>query len=94
MSYKDKVEEREYARAWRRENPEYFIWANMIQRCYNPKNCSYKNYGARGISVCDLWRWSYAAFLADMGRRCRRRGRALLRRHSTAGLHGRRAGVH
>ena len=27
----------------------------MIQRCTNPKNTSYNNYGGRGISVCDEW---------------------------------------
>ena len=27
----------------------------MITRCYNPKDVSYKNYGGRGITVCDRW---------------------------------------
>ena len=40
----------------------------MISRCYNPNHDSFRNYGARGISVCDRWRKSYAAFLDDMGR--------------------------
>ena len=30
----------------------YETWNNMIQRCQNPKN---KNYGGRGITVCDRW---------------------------------------
>lgn len=34
----------------------------MKQRCYNPKNISYKNYGARGIKVCDEWTNSFEAF--------------------------------
>jgi len=38
----------------------------MIQRCTNPKNPSYKNYGGRGISVCDRWR-KFENFLEDMG---------------------------
>lgn len=29
--------------------------ARMKQRCYNPKNISYKNYGARGIRICKEW---------------------------------------
>lgn len=28
---------------------------DMKARCYNPKNKEYKNYGARGITVCDEW---------------------------------------
>lgn len=34
----------------------YWAYSHMMQRCYNPKNESYKNYGARGIEVCDEWR--------------------------------------
>lgn len=33
----------------------YNIWANMKQRCYNPKQKAYKYYGKRGIKVCDEW---------------------------------------
>lgn len=39
----------------------------MKNRCYNPKSQQYKNYGARGIEVCDAWRSSFDAFLSDMG---------------------------
>ena len=38
----------------------------MIQRCTNPKNKSYKYYGARGISVCARW-FVFANFAQDMG---------------------------
>lgn len=31
-------------------------WGDMIQRCYNEKNCNYRYYGARGVTVCDAWR--------------------------------------
>lgn len=41
----------------------------MISRCYLPSQNSFKNYGGRGISVCDRWRYSFANFLADMGHR-------------------------
>jgi hypothetical protein len=51
--------------------PEYQSWASMIQRCCNPKSRAFKNYGARGISVCERWRVSFAAFYGDMGARSR-----------------------
>jgi hypothetical protein len=40
----------------------------MISRCGNPKEVGYKNYGGRGIGVCERWRISYTDFLSDMGR--------------------------
>ena len=40
----------------------------MIQRCCNPNNPKFKNYGGRGIAVCERWR-SYDAFLEDVGQR-------------------------
>lgn len=40
----------------------YNIWAHMIQRCYNNKSSAYKNYGERGISVCDDWHYSFETF--------------------------------
>lgn len=47
---------------------EYNIWGHMIQRCTNPKNKDYQNYGGRGIKVCDRWR-DFQLFIADMGPR-------------------------
>ena len=38
------------------------IWAAMKTRCYNPNSCSYKNYGARGITVCDEWKNDFQSF--------------------------------
>lgn len=48
---------------------EYDTWAGIKQRCENPKATKYKNYGGRGISICDEWRNSFEMFLADMGRK-------------------------
>lgn len=48
---------------------EYTIWKGIKDRCFNKNSKFYKNYGGRGIVVCDRWRNSFAAFLADMGRR-------------------------
>ena len=44
----------------------YVVWANMIQRCTDPKATHYKDYGGRGISICDEWR-SFENFYRDMG---------------------------
>lgn len=44
-------------------------WKQMKQRCYNPNCTSYKNYGARGIKICDRWLNSFENFLQDMGKR-------------------------
>ena len=33
----------------------YVIWKNMRQRCYNSNHPAYKNYGGRGVSVCQEW---------------------------------------
>jgi hypothetical protein len=49
--------------------PTYNTWLGMIQRCEYPHHKDYKHYGARGITVCDRWRTSFANFLADMGKK-------------------------
>jgi hypothetical protein len=33
----------------------YMVWQSMMQRCYNPNNHAYKDYGGRGIEVCKRW---------------------------------------
>ncbi len=49
------------------QTPIHRVWSNMIQRCHNPKNTAYHNYGARGIKVCRRWRESFEAFYSDVG---------------------------
>jgi len=41
----------------------------MIQRCTNINLPQFKDWGGRGIMVCERWRNSFDAFLADMGER-------------------------
>ena len=48
--------------------PEYTSWKKMKDRCLNPKNQYYRNYGGRGIGVCDRW-LDFANFQRDMGQR-------------------------
>jgi len=43
----------------------YGTWKMMIHRCINQKNISYKNYGGRGITVCDRWK-NFNNFIEDM----------------------------
>lgn len=42
----------------------YYCWSAFKARCLNPKAQAYRYYGARGITVCDEWRGSFAAFEA------------------------------
>jgi len=46
----------------------YVSWRMMKQRCLNPNNRDYKDYGGRGITVCDRW-MKFENFFADMGER-------------------------
>ena len=47
---------------------EYETWVSMRDRCRNPNNKRYENYGGRGIRICKRWD-DFANFLADMGER-------------------------
>ncbi len=40
----------------------YYIYDNMIKRCYNQSSEKYPNYGGRGITVCDEWKEDRTSF--------------------------------
>lgn len=46
----------------------YRLWMMMRDRCRNPKNHAYLDYGGRGIEVCERWH-KFENFYADMGER-------------------------
>jgi hypothetical protein len=48
-------------------SPTHNTWIHMIQRCTNPNRKCYKNYGAKGVTVCQRWHDSFENFLEDMG---------------------------
>lgn len=50
-------------------NTEMIIYYGMKGRCYNKNNKKYKDYGGRGIKVCDRWLESFWNFYEDMGKR-------------------------
>lgn len=48
-------------------HPLYRRWSKIKERCYSPRHSNYKNYGGRGIVMCDDWKDSFSNFLEDMG---------------------------
>lgn len=52
-----------------KRTPEYNTWASIKGRCTCVTNKKYKNYGGRGVQICDRWKNSFENFLQDMGRR-------------------------
>jgi hypothetical protein len=48
-------------------HPAWVCWQGMISRCENVSDRDWKNYGARGITVCESWRKSFRSFWEDMG---------------------------
>jgi hypothetical protein len=51
------------------QSPTHVSWASMKRRVLNRNDVSWHLYGGRGITMCDQWRDSFQAFLADMGER-------------------------
>ena len=49
------------------KHPAFAVWHSMKQRCECPTHHAYKNYGGRGIKVCERWSSSFENFWGDMG---------------------------
>lgn len=52
----------------RPRTPEYRAWAAMKTFCFNKKDPHYKDYGGRGIEICDEW-LKFDNFINDLGPR-------------------------
>jgi hypothetical protein len=50
----------------RQKHPLWGTWRNMMTRCTNKNSKDYKNYGKRGIIICDRWK-IFENFSKDMG---------------------------
>lgn len=50
------------------KSPTYSTWRGMISRCVDKNHRAYKNYGGRGVTICERW-MVFENFLADMGER-------------------------
>jgi len=50
-------------------SPEYACWKAIKIRCFSASSAPYRNYGGRGITMCERWRHSFAEFLKDVGYR-------------------------
>ena len=48
------------------KHPAYAVYRSMLDRCSLPTHQSWKNYGARGITVCDRWKQSFENFWEDI----------------------------
>lgn len=51
------------------KHPLYKVWSNVKDRCNNPNNPYFHNYGGRGIRIHEAWMASFPAFLRDVGER-------------------------
>jgi hypothetical protein len=50
-------------------SPEFQAWTNIKDRCLNPRAKQWKNYGERGITICEEWRNDFVSFYAHIGPR-------------------------
>jgi len=68
---------------------EYRVYWAMLQRCYNPKNPNYPNWGGRGVTVCERWlgKGGFEKFYHDLGPRPsgKKNGRSLWSIHRKDG---------
>lgn len=70
-----KMRDRHGLSSYRHRHELYRTWSGMKNRCHSPTNIQFEDYGGRGISVCQRWRFGedgvhpFLCFIADMGDR-------------------------
>lgn len=64
----------------------YKVWTSMLQRCNNPKDRRYRDYGGRGILVCRAWH-QFVAFRLWATKAGYRLGLSVERRNNSCGYH-------
>lgn len=52
-----------------KKSPEYKVWDALKDRCLNPRNKNFHNYGGAGVGVCAEWQNSFENFFAHVGAR-------------------------
>lgn len=60
--YKTENAKRLYSTVRQNDKHLYAVWNGIKQRCNNPNNSSFHNYGGRGIKICDSWANCYENF--------------------------------
>lgn len=50
-------------------HPLYWVYTDMVARCYRKTHHAFDRYGGRGITVCERWRADFWNFVEDMGER-------------------------
>lgn len=60
---------RTHGQGGRKITPEYRAWTKMKERCLDPRNKRYADWGGRGISICREWLNDFQRFYSDMGKR-------------------------
>lgn len=51
----------------REASPEYRTWCKIKERCFRKNSPQFKDWGGRGITMCDRWKNSFENFYSDMG---------------------------
>lgn len=51
------------------DEPLYQVWRQTRNKCHDPDHPGFISYGAKGIRMCQSWRYSLTAFIHDMGPR-------------------------
>ena len=60
--YKKEITRARVTKHGKTDTRQFTIWKHIKERCYQPKCPKYKNYGGRGIIMCDNWRNNFKAF--------------------------------